>query len=60
MAKKVRCLVGRHRWHRLRDDEGNTYMECRDCGKFRENAGKSGLLRDFGPGGGIGDLLLVV
>jgi hypothetical protein len=60
MAKSVRCLIGRHRWHSLRDDEGNSYMECWDCGKFRERTARSVLLRDLGRGGGLGDLFLLI
>jgi hypothetical protein len=60
MAKSIRCLLGRHRWHTLRDDAGSPYAECRDCRKFREEKARSILFRDLGRGGGIGDLLLHV
>ena len=36
MAKSLRCYLGRHRWLGKKNDAGEWYMECRDCGKFRD------------------------
>jgi hypothetical protein len=32
--KKLRCYFGLHRFVRRRNDDGQWYDECRDCGKF--------------------------
>ncbi len=34
LAKKLRCYLGLHRFVRRRNDDGQWYEECRDCGKF--------------------------
>jgi hypothetical protein len=34
MAKKLLCYLGKHRWQRLRNEDGDFYLKCRDCGKF--------------------------
>ena len=34
MAKKLRCYLGLHRFVRRKNDDGRSYKECRDCGKF--------------------------
>jgi hypothetical protein len=36
MSKPLRCYLGRHRWRAMKNDSGEQYMECRDCGKFRD------------------------
>jgi hypothetical protein len=34
MAKKLRCYLGLHRYVQRKTDDGQSYKECRDCGKF--------------------------
>jgi len=33
MLGRFLCLVGRHRWARVRTDDGQPYRACRRCGK---------------------------
>ena len=46
MAKQVRCYLGFHRWRRFRNDAGEWYAKCRNCGKYSEKSE-----RNFMPGG---------
>jgi hypothetical protein len=34
--KRLRCRLGRHRYRRLRNEDGEFYDKCKDCGKFRD------------------------
>jgi hypothetical protein len=32
MARKWRCLIGRHDWHEVKTPDGHKYAECTRCG----------------------------
>ena len=36
VAKKLRCYLGLHRFVRRKTDDGKSYKECRDCGKYMQ------------------------
>ena len=38
MAKNLRCRAGRHHWRSTEIAEGDTRIECQDCGKLRVHA----------------------
>jgi len=38
MAKNLRCRAGRHHWRSTKIAEGDTRIECQECGKLRVHA----------------------
>ena len=40
--RKLRCIVGFHRWTTHVSDDGSPYSKCRDCGKYHEIQSASG------------------
>jgi hypothetical protein len=36
MGKPLLCRLGRHEWHREHNDEGQSYLVCERCGKYRD------------------------
>jgi hypothetical protein len=38
MAKSLRCLAGRHHWRSTKGADGDTRIDCEDCGKLRVHA----------------------
>jgi hypothetical protein len=47
-TKSLLCHLGVHSWEHLRNDEGESYIECRRCGKESEQI----HLSDYGDQGG--------
>jgi hypothetical protein len=48
MALNVLCMIGKHRWVRRRNEDGQEYTECARCGRYNVTSQEGGTLPPLG------------